>query len=216
MTLVSAVVGDSQCQRLAVKVLRILSEDTSPMRNMREELCHQGAVAALGGVLKAIKPPHETKSFASLPDERQLLLCDAFCALANIFDFIRHDPGSARFTTRSESEQDVLLVNGWWHFVKYLPDVLSILKVSLSSYNVRGATSQLQVNVLHLTKAACRLLASMCPLFILTPHTEHRVVTLGSALYAFELLRDLLKLLVHDLNEVMASRAVQTEFIALL
>jgi len=222
-----------QIQTLAVKALRIFSEDTNPTRHMQQQLCRYGAAAALGGVLKHITPPHNVTiiSLASLPDGCQLLLYDALCALANIFDFVRQETDNSTSNTtnsltRSTSlEHDLILFNGWWQVVKdeCLPAILNMIRISLPSYYTVSEEITLPMHssshTSKLTKAACRLLASMCPLLSLTPRTKGGgVATPGSARYALLLLQALLKRLVRDdLDDAMTtSKAVQTEVQELL
>ena len=89
---------EGKLRSMAIEAIRVLSEDTSPNRRTRSQLCEEGAAMSLGRALK----DDVTKLHSSItPSRRKIVdgadhsldeLHDALCALANILEPIQ--PGN--------------------------------------------------------------------------------------------------------------------------
>jgi len=137
----SAMMTTMSHPHLAVTILKLLSsDDTDRGCNRRQKLCHAGATAALSSVLATVlqtmEQQHDPQAVSSLPvpTESQLLLCNALCALVNIFDFVQQESQKCN-TNNSASELNPMLVAGWWDIDdKHLTGILCIVRILLSPY----------------------------------------------------------------------------------
>jgi len=161
---------------MAIEAIRVLSEDTSPNRRTRSQLCEEGAAMSLGGALKeavaslnsSINPlrPEILNTATSSLDE----LHDALCGLANILEPIQ--PGNAAATTRlrfvsSISDPTQNLIQGCIETAESggLDSLLWISSLPLSGTATLNSEES-AVQRIDLLEEACRSLASLSPLLL--------------------------------------------------
>jgi hypothetical protein len=157
---------------MAIDAIRVLSEDTSPNRRTRSQLCEEGAAKALGRALKddvkdlhnSIRPSARGKNEHSLDE-----LHDALCALANILEPIQ--PGKSTTTklryVPSNSDPTQNLIQGCIETAESggLDSLLWISSLPLTAPMISDS-SEFTVQRIDLLEEACRSLASLSPLLL--------------------------------------------------
>jgi CHAT domain/Leucine Rich repeat len=166
---------EGKLRSMAIEAIRVLSEDTSPNRRTRSQLCEEGAAMALGRALKdgvtglhnAMKPSRESIGLGGglSIDE----LHDALCALANILEPVQ--PGNSGTTklrfVPSNSDPTQNLIQGCIETAESggLDSLLWISSLPLTGAAFSNST-ELTVQRVDLLEEACRSLASLSPLLL--------------------------------------------------
>jgi hypothetical protein len=158
---------------VAVGALRVLSEDISPSRQTRLQLCEDGAVVALGITLrddvgtlcKVLKGSDEV---TILPEESRNELHAALCALANIFDPVQERSKSTLEQRRhiSATKDPVkLLIQGCVEMTE-TGGLESLLWIASLPFSFSSDTANHRNPKTDLLEEACRSLASVSPLLL--------------------------------------------------
>lgn len=177
---------------VAVEALRVLSEDISPSRQTRGQLCYHNAAEALGVALKeSVEKNGELLQTSANwgAQHHQIVkeLHETLCALANILDPIPEGAAASPLHHRQASDgRDTrkLLINGCMQTTDSggLESLLFIASLPLVPTN----GSRPQVQRISLLEEACRSLASMSPLLL-----TDSVTAVGYAKWTTDILKAL-------------------------
>jgi hypothetical protein len=182
---------------VAIGAIRVLSEDISPKRQTRLQLCEDGAAEALGFTLRddvgmLCKVLQVGDNVTLLPDDSLKELHDALCALANILDPVQEDPLPASRHRRSISESKdpkQLLIRGCLEMTK-TGGLESLLWIASLPFSLSSDASGHRNPKTELLEEACRSLASMSPLLL-----SDDVASMGFARWADDVLSTLYSVL---------------------
>ena len=166
---------EGKLRSMAIEAIRVLSEDTSPNRRTRSQLCEEGAAMSLGRALKNdVTDLHSAISSSNgrvNAGANQNLdeLHDALCALANILEPIQPGNNAAtklRFVS-SISDPTENLIQGCIETSESggLDSLLWISSLPLTGTAVSDSTES-TVQRIDLLEEACRSLASLSPLLL--------------------------------------------------
>lgn len=184
-------------KRIAIGVLRVLSEDTSPVRQTRLRICEDGAAAALGKTLKV----DVDRLFDALREggqvDRNLTsdldgIHETLCTLANVLRPIKGGLLQSSACHRSASNEEhvstKLLIEGCFQTVQSggLESLLRIVTLPLDGSLANSAQSSRSL----LLKEACRSLVSLAPLLL-----SKSAASRGLSIWASEVLTSLHRLL---------------------
>jgi hypothetical protein len=158
---------------VAIGAIRVLSEDISPKRQTRLQLCEDGAAKALGITLRddvgmLCKVLQGGDNVTLLPDDSLKELHDALCALANILDPVQEDSLPALIHRRSISETKdpkQLLIRGCLEMTES-GGLESLLWIASLPFSLSLNTPAHRNPKTELLEEACRSLASMSPLLL--------------------------------------------------
>lgn len=166
---------EGKLRSMAIEAIRVLSEDTSPNRRTRSQLCEEGAAMSLGRALKddvtalhsSIKPARRRTVGGT--DHSLDELHDALCALANILEPIQPGNNTAtklRFVS-SISDPTQNLIQGCIETAESggLDSLLWISSLPLTGTTMSDSTES-DVQRIDLLEEACRSLASLSPLLL--------------------------------------------------
>ena len=168
--------GRGKLRSMSIEALRVLSEDTSPKRLTRLQLCDQAA-KALGdvlqddvGVLRRLLQNGNELSVAELSDMPEDVIRElhqALCALANILNpsGVLAGPVSQNHMLRL-TDAEKILVHGCIQITSS-GGLQSLLIIAALPFTIESlAESPQDVDVMDLLIEACRSLAALAPLLL--------------------------------------------------
>jgi Leucine Rich repeat len=157
---------------MAVEALRVLSEDLSPSRQTRAELCYHGAAEALGlalsdGIESSRKQPSNV-GMPSLIDLGQLKdIHESLSALANVLDPLPEGVSVGYHLKSDGRDIHKLLLEGCRQTTSSGGLSALLFIASLRFIPIEGAQLEnIHIDTMFLLEEACRSLASVSPLLL--------------------------------------------------
>ena len=170
-----AINHEGKLRSMSIEAIRVLSEDTSPNRRTRSQLCEEGAAMALGCALRDdVKALHNSlnrpaRANGSIKELSLDELHDALCALANILEPIQpgNNPTTKLRYVPSNSDPTQNLIQGCIETAESggLDSLLWIASLPLTDTTMTDS-ADFSVQQIDLLEEACRSLASLSPLLL--------------------------------------------------